>query len=152
MRIQILIFGFKGLTGVRLRLRRRMTEDKRSTKFKHLRKKKQYTFLCYVTRCLSLPCSALKLSIYSYFQRGCRKKCTRQSRKVLWMVLSPMFLKEIWKNCTSSHGRMFARAKRKQQKTFWQLQCLEQCIDHIPYYLSGWSRAHFCRQPFSKWL
>ena len=23
----------------------------------------------------------------------------------------------------------------------------EQCIDHIPYYLS---RAHFCRQPFSK--
>ena len=40
MRIQILIFGFKGLTGVRLRLRRRMTEDKRSTKFKHLRKKK----------------------------------------------------------------------------------------------------------------
>ena len=26
----------------------------------------------------------------------------------------------------------------------------EQCIDHIPYYLSGLSRAHFIRQPFSK--
>ena len=26
----------------------------------------------------------------------------------------------------------------------------EQCIDHIPYYLSGLSRPHFCRQPFSK--
>ena len=26
----------------------------------------------------------------------------------------------------------------------------EQCIDHIPYYLSGFSRAHFFRQPFSK--
>ena len=26
----------------------------------------------------------------------------------------------------------------------------EQCIDHIPYYLSGLSRAHFFRQPFSK--
>ena len=32
-----------------------------------------------------------------------------------------------------AHGRMFARAKGKQQKKFWQLQCLEQCIDHIPY-------------------
>ena len=28
----------------------------------------------------------------------------------------------------------------------------EQCIDHIPYYLSGLSRAHFFRQPFSKQL
>ena len=26
----------------------------------------------------------------------------------------------------------------------------EQCTDHIPYYLSGLSRAHFFRQPFSK--
>ena len=26
----------------------------------------------------------------------------------------------------------------------------EQCIDHIPHYLSGLSRAHFSRQPFSK--
>ena len=28
----------------------------------------------------------------------------------------------------------------------------EQCIGHIPYYLSGLSRAHFFRQPFSKQL
>ena len=27
-----------------------------------------------------------------------------------------------------------------------------QCIEHIPYYLSGLSRAHFSRQPFSKYL
>ena len=26
--------------------------------------------------------------IHSYFEKGCRKKCTRQSRKVLWVVLS----------------------------------------------------------------
>ena len=26
----------------------------------------------------------------------------------------------------------------------------EQCIDHIPYCLSGLSRAHFFQQPFSK--
>ena len=28
----------------------------------------------------------------------------------------------------------------------------EQCIDYIPYHLSGLSRAHFFRQPFSKQL
>ena len=38
--------------------------------------------------------------IYSYFEKGCRKKCTRQSRKVLWVVLSALFFKEIWKNGT----------------------------------------------------
>ena len=29
--------------------------------------------------------------IYSYFQKGCRKKFTRQSRKVSWVVLSSLF-------------------------------------------------------------
>ena len=43
---------------------------------------------------------------------------------------------------------MFASAKGKQQKYVWQLHCQEQRIDHIPYYLSGPSRAHFYRQPF----
>ena len=90
---------------------------------------------------------------YSYFEKDYRKKCTRQSRKVLWVVLSSLGgfeFTEIWKNGTRGHGRMFASAKGKQQKNFWQLQWQEQCIDHIPYYLSGLSRAQFCRQPFSK--
>ena len=52
-------------------------------------------------------------SIYSYFEKGCRKKCTRQPRKVLWVVLSSLFFKEISKG-TRGHGRMFARAKGKQ--------------------------------------
>ena len=47
---------------------------------------------------------------------------------------------------------MFASAKRKKQKQVRQLQCQKQCIDHISYYLSGLSRAHFFRQPFSKQL
>ena len=42
---------------------------------------------------------------------------------------------------------MFASAKGKQQK---EGQSQEQCIDRIPYYLSGLSTAHFFRQPFSK--
>ena len=85
----------------------------------------------------------LKESIYSYFEKGCRKKCTRQSRKVLWVVLSSLSFKEIWKNDTRGHGRMFASAKGKQQKQVRHLQCQEQCIDHIPYYLSDLSRALF---------
>ena len=87
---------------------------------------------------------------YSYFEKGCREKCTRQSRKVLWVVLSLLFFKGIWKNDTIGHGQMFASAKGKQQKYVRQLQCQEQHIDHIPYYLSGLSRAHIFRQDFSK--
>ena len=45
---------------------------------------------------------------------------------------------------------MFASAKGKQQKQVRQLQCQEQCIDHIPYYLSGLSRAHFFPTTFLK--
>ena len=87
---------------------------------------------------------------YSYFEKGCREKCTRQSRKVLWVDLSLLFFKGIWKNDTIGHGHMFASAKGKQQKEVRQLQCQEQYIDHIPYYLSGLSRAHIFLQPFSK--
>ena len=38
---------------------------------------------------------------------------------------------------------MFASSKGKQQKKARELHCQEQGIDHIPYYLSGLSRAHF---------
>ena len=76
----------------------------------------------------------------------------RQGQKVLWVVLSTQFLNEIWKNGTRDHGRMFVGAKGKQQKYFRQLQCQEQCIERIPYYPSGLSRAQFLRQPCSKQL
>ena len=59
--------------------------------------------------------------VHSYFEKGCQKKGTRQSRKVLWVVLSLLFFKEIWKNSTRSHGHMFASAKEKQQKKVRQL-------------------------------
>ena len=32
--------------------------------------------------------------VYSYFEKGCRKKCTRQSRKVLWVFLVHCFSKK----------------------------------------------------------
>ena len=33
---------------------------------------------------------------------------------------------------TQEHRRKFVSTKGKQQKYFQQLQCQEQCIDHIP--------------------
>ena len=88
--------------------------------------------------------------IYSYFEKGCRKKCTQQSRKLLWVALRALFFKEIWKNGTGGHGHMLVVLKESNKSRFDSSGRYKQCIDHIPYYLSALSRAHFFRQPFSK--
>ena len=50
--------------------------------------------------------------ITSYFEKGCRKKCTRQSRKALWVVLSSLcFSKKFERIDTKGHGNVFASAK-----------------------------------------
>ena len=47
--------------------------------------------------------------------------------------------------------KMCLRALTERNKSrFDSYSRQKQCIDHIPYYLSGLSRAHFFRQPFSK--
>ena len=53
---------------------------------------------------------------YSYFEKGCRKKCMRQSRKVLWVVLRSMFFIEILKEWHERPWTMFPGGKAKQQK------------------------------------
>ena len=45
--------------------------------------------------CVVVPSAKENPFVYSYFEKGCRKKCTRQPRKVLWVVLSALFFKEI---------------------------------------------------------
>ena len=40
--------------------------------------------------------------------------------------------------------------KESNKSRFDSYSRQEQCIDHIPYYISGLSRAHFFRLPFSK--
>ena len=44
----------------------------------------------------------------------------------------------------------FRMLKESNKSRFDSYSRQEQCIDHIPYYLSGLSRSHFFRQPFSK--
>ena len=65
---------------------------------------------------------------FTVLQRNIKKL----ARKVMKMCL--LVLKESNKSRFDSYSRQ------------------EQCIDHIPYYLSGLSRAHFFRQPFLKQL
>ena len=73
-------------------------------------------YLCPIRTLSLLRVFKITLQIYSYFEKGCRKKCTRQSQKGLWVVLSSLFFKEIWKNGTWGHGNMFASAKGKHHK------------------------------------
>ena len=42
--------------------------------------------------------------------------------------------------------------KESNKSRFDSYSVKNKCIDHIPYYLSGLSRAQFLRQPFSKQL
>ena len=75
--------------------------------------------------------------IYSCFKNG-----FRQPRKVLWVVLSSLFFKKNSNNGTSGQGRNLWVLKESNKKWIGQLQCQERCIDHIPHYFSGLSRAH----------
>ena len=57
------------------------------------------------------------LTIYSYFGKGCRKKCTRQSRKVWCVVLSALFFKEI---CTNFLSLCLVFVLSPLKPIFWQ--------------------------------
>ena len=74
--------------------------------------------------------------VYSYFEKGCQIECTRQPRKVLWVVHC---FSEKFDRMAGEAMDMSVSANGKQQKQVRQLQCQEQCIEHIPYYLSGLS-------------
>ena len=96
------------------------------------------------------PTVRIWATICSYFEKTCRKKRTRQPRKVLWVVLSSLFFKEIWKNGKGGHGHMSVSAKGKQQKLVRQLQCQEQLYWTYPILPLGIVACTFFRQPFSK--
>ena len=64
---------------------------------------------------LNQPFQLLHLVHIQLFRERLSKKSIRQSRKVLWVVLSSPFFKEIWKNGIRGRGRMFAHAKGKQE-------------------------------------
>ena len=63
---------------------------------------------------------------FSFFQRNLKE-------------LAPKAMKMCLRVLKESNKSRFDSYSRQQQ-----------CIDHIPYYLTGLSHAHFFRQPFSK--
>ena len=54
--------------------------------------------------------------VYSYFEKGCRKKCTWQTQKALWVVLSSLFCKESWKNWYERPWKCVCECYRKATK------------------------------------
>ena len=70
------------------------------------------------------------------------KSRTQQSLKVLWVVFSSLFFKQISKDIS------LQVLKESIKSRFDSYSVRNKCIDHIPYYLSGLSRAQFFRQPF----
>ena len=50
------------------------------------------------------------------FRERLSDKVHATTRKVLWVVLSSLFFKEIWKKGRRGRGHMSASAKGKQQK------------------------------------
>ena len=57
------------------------------------------------------------------------------------MVLSSLVFKEILKNGTRGHGRLFATAKRKNKSRFDSFSVRNSVLIISAYYLSGLSRA-----------
>ena len=108
--------------------------------------KELLNYCCVVTPKINREGRSTIIYIYS-FEKDCRKKCTRQSRMVLWVVLSSQFFKEIWENGSRGLGYKLCLRMLKESN---QLQCQEQWIDRIQYYRSGLSSAHFFRQPSSR--
>ena len=61
------------------------------------------------------------------------------------------FLQRNSKELAQKAMKMYFRVLKESNKSrFDNYSRQEQCIDHIPYCLSGLSGAHFFRQPFSK--
>ena len=81
---------------------------------------------------------------YSYFETGCREKCTRQSWKALGWFWVLFFFQRNLKELVRKAMQMCLRVLKESNKSrFDSYSRQEPCTDHIPYYLSGLSRAHF---------
>ena len=52
----------------------------------------------------------------SYFEKGCRTKCTQHSRKVLWEILSSLFFRKIWKNARATMDLCLRVLKENETK------------------------------------
>ena len=127
-------------------------------------------------RCLSTPTkppakkSHICLSETAYQHKVTRKKCKKTNKAAIiqweWQCLMDKPHRRPWPKSKTSDDITPFRSDAlvsppnlyPPNALVWQLQCQEQVIDHIPYYLSGLSRAHFsdnlsrnsCKQAVNK--
>ena len=88
------------------------------------------------------------LQIYSYYEKGRRKKCTRQSRKVLWMVLSSMLFKTEFETLAQEAMDVCLRVLKESNKSRLDSFSFRNSVRVLIIF----SVACTFRQPFSKQL
>ena len=102
-------------------------------------------FSCQVWACecnLSLP--LIWQMTYSYFEKGCRKKVLATIPKGIMVGFECTVLQRNLKELARKSIKMCSRVLTESNKSrLDSYSRQEQCIDHIPYYLTGLSRAHF---------
>ena len=91
--------------------------------------------------------------VLQLFRESCRKKVHATIPKGIVGGFEFSVLQRNLKELARKAMEMCFRVLKESNKSrFDSYSGKEQCIDHIPYYLSGLSRAHFFRQPFWKKL
>ena len=90
----------------------------------------------------------LRSFVYSYFEKGCRKKCTRRSRKVFWVLCSSQKFETM---AGEAMDICLPVLKERSKSRFDSYSVRNSVLNISPYYLSGLSRARFSR-PFWKKL
>ena len=55
-------------------------------------------------------------TVYSFFEKGCQEKCTRQSWKALWVVLSSLFFQRNVKELARKGHGMCSRVLKERKK------------------------------------
>ena len=82
--------------------------------------------------------------LYSYFENGCRKTWTRQSRKVLWVVLRSLFFTEILKKWHETRGhRLCFRVLKQSSKSRFDSYSVRNSVLIISHITFRDCRVHF---------
>ena len=79
-----------------------------------------------------------------------RKSARDNPERYCGWFLAHCFSKKFQRMAREAMDLCLRGLKESNKSRFDSYSRQEQCIDHVPYYLSGLSCAQFFRQPFSK--
>ena len=84
------------------------------------------------------------LSVYSCFEKGCRKKCSDNLERYCGWFLVHCFSKKFQRMAREAMDVCLRGLKESNKSRFDSYSVKNKCIDHIPYYLSGLRVHSFC--------